>query len=66
MLYLPAGLMVPLGGLIVLWVLWAGLAAVGIWWFRRRPLAVLALPIVAVVLWFAIVNAGGAFLGWRA
>lgn len=64
-LYLPAGLMVPLGGLIVLWILWAGLAAVGVWWFQRRPLWVLALPVVAVVLWYAIVSAGGAFLGWR-
>lgn len=35
-------------------------------WFSRRPFAVLALPVVALGVWLAVVVAGAVFLGWTA
>ena len=38
----------------------------GLRWFGDHPLRVLALPVVSLVIWFAALTAGGAFLGWTA
>jgi hypothetical protein len=64
--YLVAGLVTPLYGLIVLWILWLALLAVAIWMLRRHPLWVLAVPVVALGILVGVVTLGGAFLGWTA
>ncbi|MDP9823757.1 hypothetical protein [Nocardioides massiliensis] len=35
-------------------------------WFSAKPYAVLLLPVPAVLIWFAAMLAGGAWLGWSA
>lgn len=35
-------------------------------WFTTRPYAVLLLPLVALVTWFAVVMAGAVYFGWTA
>jgi hypothetical protein len=65
-LYLAAGLVTPLYGLIALWVVWAALLAVAIWMLRRHPLWILAVPLVALGILVGVTALGGALLGWSA
>ena len=63
--YLVSGLVVPFPYLLFLWALWIALVAVAI--LKRHDWRiVLALPVVSIGLWFAILNLGGEFLGWTA
>jgi hypothetical protein len=39
---------------VLLPLLWLVLFAVATRWFTRRPLASLALPVLAIVVWFAV------------
>jgi hypothetical protein len=64
--YLSSGLVAPLWAVIGLLVVWVGLVVVGIAWFRRHPLRVLMLPVIAVVVWFAVLTLGERLLGWTA
>jgi hypothetical protein len=64
--YLVAGLAVPLGGVIVLWLIWVALLVAGIWLLVTRPLFALLVPAVALVLYFAAIMLGGALFGWTA
>ena len=64
--YLSSGLMAPAWAIVLLLIFWAALFALGIWLFRRRPYAVLLLPLVAVAVWFGAMSAGEALLGWQA
>lgn len=64
--YLAAGLLVPVVGLIVLWLIWlAGLVGT-IVWARRQPGWSLLAPVIAVGFWFAYVSLGSAVFGWTA
>lgn len=65
LLYLGSGLVVPAPWVPAVWAVWVALAA-GAVAFRRRPAVVLALPVVAVALWLAILSAGSALFGWTA
>jgi hypothetical protein len=56
----------PLYGIVILWVLWAALLGLAIWWLRRHPLWNLAIPIVAAGILFGAIALGGAVLGWSA
>lgn len=53
------------GGAVML-LLWFGMLALSIRWATHRPYVVLAMPIVAMVVWFVVLLAGGAWLGWSA
>jgi hypothetical protein len=64
--YLSSGLVAPLWAVIALLIIWAGLVVVGILWFRRHPLRVLMLPVIAVVVWFTVITLGERLLGWTA
>ena len=64
--YLAAGLVAPLYGIIVFWVLWAALLGLAIWLLRRHPLWILAISIVAVGILSGGIALGGALLGWSA
>ena len=65
-LYAASGLLAPwwaVAGLLVVWVL---LLVVALAWWSLHPRWVPGLAVVAVVFWFAVVTAGGAFLDWNA
>ena len=64
--YLAAGLVTPLYGLIIFWILWAALLGLAIWMLRRHPVWILAIPIVAAGILFGGMALGGALLGWSA
>ena len=65
-LYLAAGLVAPLWAVLSLWALWVVLlwGLVRLW--RRRPLTALAVPPLALALFFAAITAGEQFLDWTA
>jgi hypothetical protein len=65
-LYGASGLVVPtwaLTGLIFVWLL---LFVTACRWWTPHPQRVLLLPVVALVVLFAVVAAGAAWLGWSA
>lgn len=64
--YLSSGLVAPLWAVVCLVVIWAGLVVLGVAWFRRHPWRVLALPVVAVAVWFLAITLGERLLGWTA
>lgn len=64
--YAVSGLVAPLSGVALLWLMWLGLLVLVVWLARAgRPIA-LAVPVAAVILWFAIISFGGMVLGWTA
>ena len=64
--YAAAGLVAPLWAVVALMILWGMLVVLGIRWFRRMPLRVLPLPIVAVLVWLCVITLGEQLLGWTA
>ena len=62
--YAASGLLVPGPWLFLLWVVYLVLVSVGVRLFRRRSYLVLAVPVVAAVVWFGTLTAGEAWLGW--
>ena len=65
-LYFASGLVAPAWAVVLLCVFWLVLLVLGLRWFMSRPLHVLALPFVAVVVWFGAITAGAYFLDWNA
>jgi hypothetical protein len=72
-LYLAAGLPYLVGGLImpwyavgVLWAVWVVGLALAIRWRNTRRTLFLALPFIALGIWFAVSWLGDTFLGWTA
>jgi hypothetical protein len=45
---------------------WCGLLAVAVKNFQSRPLLVMAIPVIGLAIWVAVVSAGGAWFGWTA
>jgi hypothetical protein len=64
--YAASGLMAPGWAVIGLLVIWAALGGLAIWLLRTRPVWVPVVPLAAVIIWFAVMNAGDAWLGWTA
>ena len=64
--YLASGLVAPLWAVIALMAIWIGLVVIGIIWFRRHPLRVLALPVAAAAIWWTVITLGERLLGWTA
>jgi hypothetical protein len=59
------GLVAPLWATILLITVW--LAAARIMWLRRRsPAWTLLAPVVTAAVWWAVLTAGDAWLGWTA
>ena len=65
-LYAASGLLAPAWAVVVLLVVWALLLFVGTAWWSLHPTWVPWLAVFAVALWFAVMTAGGAWLGWTA
>jgi hypothetical protein len=64
--YAASGLVAPLWAVIGLLVIWVALLVVGLRLWRTRPSWMLAVPVVAVVIWFGVISAGERFLDWTA
>ena len=65
-LYAASGLVAPWWAVVVLLVIWALALFVATAWWRLHPTWVPWIPVALAVLWFAVLNAGGAWLGWTA
>jgi hypothetical protein len=64
--YAASGLVAPLWAVIGLLVIWVALLVVGLRLWRTSPAWMLAVPVVAVVIWFGVISAGEKFLDWTA
>ena len=63
--YVASGLLVPAPIIGVLLAIWLALFALAIYW-RKRPWRVLAIPGIAIIAWFTIVQGGSWIFGWTA
>lgn len=64
--YAASGLVAPAYGVVLLLLVWLVLFVLCCLWFTRHPKLTLVLPVVAFVILFAVVYAGGRWLGWTA
>ena len=64
--YGASGLVAPPWGLVVLFALWALLLVVLVRWRPAKRWLLLVVPVAALAVWFVVVSAGEAFLGWTA
>ncbi|GEM_PF-955493 len=64
--YAASGLVAPPWAVIGLLVIWAALLLVGLRLRTTRPVWMLLIPVLDVAIWFGVVSAGDAFLGWTA
>jgi hypothetical protein len=64
--YAASGLVSPPWGVGVLLAIWFALLVVGLRLRTRRPWWMLAVPVLDVVIWVAVVTAGETFFGWTA
>lgn len=65
-LYLSAGLVAPLYGILILWALWVGLLVVAIWLLRKHPVLTIIVPLLALGILFGGLALGEGLLGWQA
>ena len=65
-LYAASGLVAPPWAVAVLLVFWAALLLVAFRWWTPHPKRLIALPLVAAVVWVAAISAGGFLLDWSA
>ena len=63
-LYAASGLVAPWWAVALLMVLWCVLFVVATTWWTPHPRRVVALPILATVVWFVVLVAGARWLGW--
>lgn len=64
--YLMTGLLAPIPATVAMLVVWCAFLAGAIVLYRCRPAWVLAVPFVAMALWYAVLGLGDAYLGWTA
>lgn len=64
-LYGASVLLAPWWAVVGLLVLWVVLFVRACRWWSARPDWVPLLPVLATVVWFAVMIAGGVLLGWR-
>ncbi|GAB3763655.1 hypothetical protein FB382_001144 [Nocardioides ginsengisegetis] len=65
-LYAASGLVAPWWAVVLLLAAWLVLLLVCAVWWTAHPRWVPWVPVFAVVLWFGLLTAGGAWLGWTA
>lgn len=63
-LYGAGGLLAPWWVVVLLIAVWLVLFVLACRWWTPRPRVVALLPVVATVLWFAVMVAGGVWLDW--
>ncbi len=64
--YLVSGLVAPLYGVLLLWIVWGLLLVVLLRVHAGRPAWALVVPFAALATWYAVLHLGGAALGWQA
>lgn len=64
--YLTSGLVAPLWAVAGLLIFWVILVVLGLRWFREHPWRLLALPVIAVLMWLVVITLGERLLGWTA
>ena len=64
--YAASGLVAPLWGVAVLWVIWIGLAILVIRWWRRNAWVVFLIPFAAAALWGVVLFLGQTLFDWTA
>jgi len=65
-LYAASGLVAPWWGVVLLLAIWIALFVLACRWWTPHPTRLPLLPVAALVLFFAVVAAGGAWWGWTA
>ena len=65
-IYAASGLAAPLWAIALLLSFWLVLLVTAILRFTRSPWLVLALPVLAAVVWWAVMTLGERVLGWQA
>ena len=65
-LYAVSGLLAPWYGVAFLMVIWVVLFILTTRWWTPHPRRTLLVPLVALVLWFAVLTAGEALFSWTA
>ena len=60
-----SGLVAPAWAVTVLIAVWL-VGAWLLWRWRRRPGWALLVPVATATVWFLVISAGGAWLGWSA
>jgi hypothetical protein len=65
-LYAVSGLLAPWYGVVLLLAIWVALFVVACRWWTPHPKRMLWLPLVAVVIWFAVLTLGEALFNWTA
>lgn len=63
-LYAASVLLAPWWAVVALLAFWAGLLVLACRWFTRRPRLSVVLPVVALVVWWAVLVLGAALLDW--
>ena len=64
--YLTSGLVAPVWAVAGLLIFWVILVVLGLRWFREHPWRLLALPVIAVLMWLVVITLGERLLGWTA
>jgi hypothetical protein len=65
-LYAASGLVAPWWAVVLLLAVWVALLVIACVWWTPHPRRLPLVAVVAVAFWFAVVYAGGAWLGWSA
>jgi hypothetical protein len=65
-LYGASGLVAPPWAVVVLLLVWLAMFVQTCRWFVPYPSRTVAMPVIALVIWFAAISAGGVFLDWSA
>ena len=64
--FLVSGLVMPSWAVIFFVVVWVVLVVLAVYFFRRRPLLVLAIPFAGFVFWLAFWLIGATLFDWTA
>ncbi|MBK5267505.1 MAG: hypothetical protein JJE47_08730 [Acidimicrobiia bacterium] len=64
--YGVSGLVAPILGVVVMWVIGAVWLGVATWWWHRKSLLYAASPALALATWMLMVYLGDRLLGWTA
>ncbi|MEO5853326.1 MAG: hypothetical protein ABIQ15_12510 [Nocardioides sp.] len=65
-LYAASGLVAPWWGVVALLAVWLALFVLACRWWTPHPRWLPGVGVVAILVWFGLVAAGGAWLGWTA
>jgi hypothetical protein len=65
-LYAVSGLLAPWYGVVLLMVIWVVLFVLTTRWWTPHPARTLLVPVVAVLLWFAVLTLGEWLFDWTA